>query len=164
MYVMWTQAKSQGRPCEYIFVLLSHVIEASSVPHPVIKTQYFQWQNSSFYVLLFSGIVIHCCYHHFLVYPYYPYLIQTTEQSKIIKFCQGQSKLIHLSSPEIQSGIYWQEFLTTETDANIWQPFADHPVHDTFLDSQLHSASRCSSPPPDDAGRLKPVVFDVDRM
>lgn len=81
----------------------------------------------------------------------------------MIKFSQSLSK-VNLSSAQIQSRIYWQKSLTTETDANIWQPFADHPVHDTFLDSQLHRASRCSSPSPDDAGRLEPVVSDVDRM
>lgn len=81
----------------------------------------------------------------------------------MIKFSQSLSK-VNLSSAQTQSGIYWQKSLTAETDANIWQPFADHPVHDTFLDSQLHRASRCSSPSPDDAGRLEPVVSDDDRM
>lgn len=87
--------------------------------------------------------------------------------AKIIKFCQSLSEVIHIPSTvstEIQSGMYWQKSLTTENDANIWQPFADHPVHDTFLDSQLHRANLCSSASPDDAGRLKPVVFDADRM
>lgn len=104
------------------------------------------------------------CYQHVVVDPHYPHLIQTMKQGKMLKFCQTLSKIIHLPSAEFQSRIYWQKSLTTETDANIWQPFADHPVHDTFLDSQLHRASRCTSLSPDDAGRLEPVVFDDDRM
>lgn len=99
-----------------------------------------------------------------LVNPHFLHVIQTTKQGKITKFCQSLSKVIHLPSAETESRIYWQKSLTTETDAKLWQPFTDHPVGDTFLDSQLHRDSRCSSPSPDDVGRLNPVVFDDDGM
>lgn len=121
-------------------------------------------QRPLFLRAIFRNCQSFCCHRHFVVNPYYPYLIPTMKQGKMRKFCQTLSKVIHLPSAEFQSRIYWQKSLTTETDANIWQPFADHPVHDTFLDSQLHRASRCTSLSPDDAGRLEPVVFDDDRM
>jgi len=83
---------------------------------------------------------------------------KTIQGGKIIKL----SKVIRLS---LAAGIYWQDFLATESDASVWQPLADHPVRDTFLDSRLHGASRCSSPRHlTNAGRLEPVVFDEDRM
>lgn len=48
---------------------------------------------------------------------------------------------------------YRDRRFSTLSDVNIWQPFVDHQVHDTFLDDQLHRASQCSSASPDDAGR-----------
>lgn len=111
---------------------------------------------------LFSKrVVVSIHLHHFLFDPY-NFPNNKTRQNNCI--LPAPVKSIHPSSAKIQSRMFWQKSLTTETDANIWQPFADHPVRDTFLDSQLHRASRCSSPSPDDVGRLKPVVFDDDRM
>lgn len=118
-----------------------------------------------FSIVLFSVIVTFATTLNTVCLPFFFFFNPNNEARRNYNnFSQTLSKLIHLPSLEIQSRIYWQKSLNTETDANIWQPFADHPVHDTFLDSQLHRASWCTSLSPDDAGRLQPVVFDDDRV